>query len=47
MGYAGWKTHVRPCNQIIRALLQGFDDGMLKNLLRDVEIIGVLDQVEG
>jgi hypothetical protein len=28
-------------------LLQGLDDGMLKNLLRDVEIVGVLDQVKG
>jgi len=43
----GWKTHVRPRDQIVRALLQGLDNGVLENLLRDVEIIGVLDQVEG
>ena len=43
----GERAHVRPCDQIVRALLQGLDDGVFKNLLRDVEIVGVLDQVEG
>lgn len=28
-------------------MLQGLDDGVFENLLRDVDIISVLDQIEG
>jgi len=42
-----WRTYVGPCDQIIRALLEGLEDGVFEDLLRDVKIVGVFNQVEG
>jgi len=44
---SGRGTYVGPCDQIIGALLEGLEDGVFENLLRDIEIIGVFNQVEG
>ena len=43
----GRGTYVGPCDQIIRALLEGLENGVFEDLLRDVEIIGEFNQVEG